>query len=34
MLRRAATSVATGGIAEVVEQPPFERMTLVTQSWQ
>ena len=32
MLRRAATSVATGGIAEVVEQPPFERTTLVTHS--
>jgi hypothetical protein len=29
MLRRDATSVATGGIAEVVEQPPFERKTLV-----
>jgi hypothetical protein len=31
ILRRDATSVAAGGIAEVVEQPPFERTTLVTQ---
>jgi hypothetical protein len=30
MLRRDATSVATGGIAEVIGQPPFERTTLVT----
>ena len=32
ILRRDATSVATGGIAEVVEQPPFEGTTLVTRS--
>jgi hypothetical protein len=32
ILRRDATSVATGGIAEVVEQPPFERTTLVTRN--
>jgi hypothetical protein len=30
ILRRDATSVATGGIAEVGEQPPFEKTTLVT----
>ena len=32
ILRRDATSVATGGIAEVVEPQPFERTTLVTLS--